>query len=160
MEGLLPLDGSQLAACYSFTTRTLCLLRADEHLTVSLASTTGEVVAIAPALESANNDGTAVRFAALGLCEMYNGGGAVHACACSHPPHAGGSNSTSGSGATTFEVTVRAGASGRFLAYCSKAPASATANGSSLAFEYDAGTCAFHCQLPQCAGLTQLVVTV
>ncbi|KAG1666518.1 hypothetical protein FOA52_014415 [Chlamydomonas sp. UWO 241] len=155
VEGLLPSEGLQLAAAYAFTSKTLRLLRADEALTVSLSSTTGEVVAIAPVVEA---DG--VRFAPLGLCEMYNGGGAVHACAA-HP--AGGLRVGRGSidgvaTTTTFDVAVRAG--GRFLAYCSRAPASVKADGSSVAFTYDAATCALHVQVPLCAGLAQLAVAV
>ena len=77
-----------------------------------------------------------LRFAPIGLCDMFNGGGAVRSC----------SLQAESAKSTTFSVLVRGCC--LFLAYCSRDPAWASADGLELFRSYDAATGALHLDVP------------
>lgn len=67
VEGILPADGSQRAAVYTYTTKQLRLLERSEPLTVALGPACSEVLTVSPATEVWNAWACAC-FLQFGLC--------------------------------------------------------------------------------------------
>eukprot|EP00955_Chlamydomonas_euryale_P097117 365053-Chlamydomonas_euryale.AAC.1 len=108
---------------------------------VELAAGEAEAVAVAPLLDVGSSS-----VALIGLCDMYNSGGAVLGVDVVA--------SSNGSGGGTCNVSMRG--CGRFLAHCSVAPSSVAwrGNGQSgaptaLEFTYDASSGAMHVEVPR-----------
>mmetsp|Transcript_4133 Transcript_4133/g.13041 ORF Transcript_4133/g.13041 Transcript_4133/m.13041 type:complete len:122 (+) Transcript_4133:3309-3674(+) len=104
----------------------------EESVPVELAPQGHEIVTFVPIETSAS---AAFSFAPLGLAGMFNGGGAVAACAL-----------RPGGGA---DLEVRG--HGRLVAYCSPSPSAAAVEGAPVDFQYDAATGLLSLQLPEVA---------
>jgi raffinose synthase len=79
---------------------------------------------------------------------MFNGGGAVRSCIL---------QAAASSIAATFTLSVRG--CGRFLAYCSRPPSWASADGLELFSSFDPTTGALHLDIPSTRDLTcELVI--
>ncbi|GAX76619.1 hypothetical protein CEUSTIGMA_g4065.t1 [Chlamydomonas eustigma] len=145
-------------AAYTMTGKELYVLGHDQPLNITLPSATGELVIVSPILHVTEQG---VSFAPLGLCDMFNGGGAVRSC--NLQPRAGISDTSGGVSRSTasvnsavmpavhpsalcFEVQVHG--SGRFLAYCNVAPSGVTIEGLELFFTYDPTSGAVYLEVP------------
>ena len=81
---------------------------------------------------------------------MFNGGGAVRSCILQ-------ADANSNTIATAFTLSVRG--CGRFLAYCSRSPSWASADGLELFRSFDPTTGALHLDVPSTKDLTcELVI--
>ena len=89
-----------------------------------------------------------LRFAPIGLCDMFNGGGAVRSCILQE---------ASSTIASTFALSVRG--CGRFLAYWSRPPSWASADGLELFSRFDPTTGALYLDIPSTKDLNcELVI--
>lgn len=122
---------------YAMYMHRLCALSVvgpHDGVGVSLRSGEAEAVVVSAVLALGP-----VRFAPIGLCDMYNGGGAVVAVVAA------------GSDATTVVVSLRG--CGRFLAYSSAPPLRVACDRLALAFDYDMATGALHIDAPHTGDL-------
>ncbi|KAG5175037.1 raffinose synthase or seed imbibition protein Sip1-domain-containing protein [Tribonema minus] len=116
-------DENEIFAMYLHRRGKLLLLRLSDEVPIALGASQFELAAIARVTTLPGKAG--VRWASVGLADMFNAGGAVLAER---------SSAAQNGAATTLSIDLKG--AGRFLAHCSVRPTSVTLDGEELAFTH------------------------
>lgn len=117
---------------YSDALNTLTVVEEDQGIEIEVAPAKSDVVVVAPVKEESSGGG-GVRFAAIGLKNMLNAGGAVLSVDFNN-------NNSKDDGNTAATVRMKVKGSGVFLAFATHCPVKVSVNGAAVEFEYVDGS--------------------